>query len=395
MITTRFYLDTRGREVGAACPLRLSLGLGAKRAYIALNVSLLPEHWDARAQMVVRHPGRVEMNRSIMRHKLAIDDWLFDNQVELAAMSLAAVRQRVAAVFNAEPRAPVYTPFSCIEAVIKDSVPGSARLRSTSLGTLMKFCPEFASLSFAEVDFAWMQGYAKWLRGRYKTNTVANKLSLLQRAFNYALDQGYTQDYPFRKISLKRVPGPKRALSVEQLRRVATMPVSVTNEKWRDMWMLVFYLIGINVKDLCYLKSINNGRIEYARAKTKRLYSIKVEPEAMALFEKYRGRNHLLWPMDTNCSYRNWARNFMRGLQLAAKAANGCEGAVQLPEITSYWARHSWATIAASLDIPKETIAAALGHGGNTVTDIYIDFDQRKVDEANRRVIDWVLYNKR
>ena len=47
------------------------------------------------------------------------------------------------------------------------------------------------------------------------------------------------------------------------------------------------------------------------------------------------------------------------------------------------------------LDIPKETIAAALGHGGNTVTDIYIDFDRRKVDEANRRVLDWVLYGKK
>ena len=65
------------------------------------------------------------------------------------------------------------------------------------------------------------------------------------------------------------------------------------------------------------------------------------------------------------------------------------------PHITTYWARHTWATIAASLDIPKETIAAGLGHGGNTVTDIYIDFDRRKVDEANRRVIDWVYYGIR
>lgn len=46
--------------------------------------------------------------------------------------------------------------------------------------------------------------------------------------------------------------------------------------------------------------------------------------------------------------------------------------------LTTYWARHSWATIAASLDIPKETIAAALGHSNHTVTDIYIEFDYRK-----------------
>ena len=67
----------------------------------------------------------------------------------------------------------------------------------------------------------------------------------------------------------------------------------------------------------------------------------------------------------------------------------------KFPGISSYWSRHTWATIAASLDIPKETIAAALGHGGNTVTDIYIAFDQRKVDEANRKVIDHVFSGKK
>lgn len=60
------------------------------------------------------------------------------------------------------------------------------------------------------------------------------------------------------------------------------------------------------------------------------------------------------------------------------------------PDISQYWCRHTWATIAADLDIPKETIAAALGHGGNSVTDIYINFDRKKIDEANRKVLDYI-----
>jgi hypothetical protein len=43
------------------------------------------------------------------------------------------------------------------------------------------------------------------------------------------------------------------------------------------------------------------------------------------------------------------------------------------------------------MDIPKETIGKALGHGRKSVTDIYIDFDQSKIDEANRQVMDYVL----
>lgn len=64
-------------------------------------------------------------------------------------------------------------------------------------------------------------------------------------------------------------------------------------------------------------------------------------------------------------------------------------------ELTTYWARHSWATVAAELDIPKETIAAGLGHNiGSPITSIYIDFNLKKVDKANRKIIDYVLYNK-
>ena len=59
--------------------------------------------------------------------------------------------------------------------------------------------------------------------------------------------------------------------------------------------------------------------------------------------------------------------------------------------MTTYWARYTWATIAAGLDIPKETIAMALGHAKFTVTDVYITFDHGKIDRANRQVIDFVL----
>ena len=48
----------------------------------------------------------------------------------------------------------------------------------------------------------------------------------------------------------------------------------------------------------------------------------------------------------------------------------------------------------AEIDTPKENIAEALGHSVATVTDIYIKFNRRKIDEANRRVIDAVLAQK-
>ena len=62
--------------------------------------------------------------------------------------------------------------------------------------------------------------------------------------------------------------------------------------------------------------------------------------------------------------------------------------------LTSYWARHTWATIASELDIPVDVISHALGHSFSTgakVTQVYINFNQKKIDDANRKVIDYIL----
>ena len=149
-------------------------------------------------------------------------------------------------------------------------------------------------------------------------------------------------------------------------------------------------LLGINTIDLCSLLrgDLIGDRIEFSRAKTHRLYSIKVEPEAEEIIKRYRGDSLLL-------NFADGLKNYRMYYNRLSIALREIGDSLKLPGLSSYWARHSWATIAAGLDIPRDTIAHALGHGGNTVTDIYIDFDQAKVDQANRRVLDWVLYGKK
>ncbi|MFV0331849.1 MAG: hypothetical protein ACK5KL_18830 [Dysgonomonas sp.] len=128
------------------------------------------------------------------------------------------------------------------------------------------------------------------------------------------------------------------------------------------------------------------------------MYDIRVQPEALEIINKYKGRNYLLDILDVYTNYKDFTHRFNMNLKRIGPVELGKKGKKEIaplfPNLTSYYARHTWATIAASLDIPKETIAAALGHGGNTVTDIYINFDQKKIDEANRQVIDYVLNKK-
>jgi integrase len=149
--------------------------------------------------------------------------------------------------------------------------------------------------------------------------------------------------------------------------------------------MLSFYLIGINLKDLCYLtkKNIQNGRIEYKRAKTGKYYSIKLETEAEKLIKKLSSKKYLINILERYRDYDGVKKEINKKLKVAARKAG-----INKP-VSTYYARHSWATIASDLDIPKETISAALGHEiGSEITSIYINYDQKKVDEANRKVIE-------
>lgn len=171
------------------------------------------------------------------------------------------------------------------------------------------------------------------------------------------------------------------------------------------MFMLLFYLCGINAVDLFRLTEIHNSRIEYRRAKTGRLYSIKVEPEAMEIIEKYRGKTYLLDVLDKYADYKNFLHRLDRNLKLIGSVKMVSSGKASgpmkkeytglFPKLSTYWARHTWATVAAELDIPKETIAAALGHEiGSSVTSIYIDFNQKKIDAANRKILDFLKENQ-
>lgn len=269
-----------------------------------------------------------------------------------------------------------------------------------TISRMTAFDPQLELRKFEDITFKWLDDFDKYLAKTSPSKNARNiHLRNIRAVFNYAIDNEVTATYPFRRFKIRPEATRKRSLPIEDLRKLFDCPVEPYAEIYRDLFKLIFMLIGINTVDLHQLQAVSSeGRIEYRRAKTHKLYSIKVEPEAMEIINKYRGEKGLLLIADRWSDHRNFRdqmNNALKKIGAARYGLGGKKSGGAFPEISTYWARHSWATIAASLDIPKETIAAALGHEmGNSTTSIYIDFDQRKVDEANRRVLDWVLYGK-
>lgn len=405
MAKIKFVLDTRERKDGSN-KVMLSFIHKGFRKQAALGIKIHPENWDAEQCLVTskeknhRHINqRLQFFRSaaegvILRHYGLNSDGatiyadleaaLFPDKVEekkeeaAAANTLLEVAKRFTALKKESTRLTYERTVKHIETFVSK---GQTNILD-------------------EVNKAWLTAFDNYLaESNPSPNARALHFRNLRAIFNYAIDEELTANYPFRRFKIKTVKTDKRSLSVAVLRQVFTYPIEDWQEQYRDMFKLSFMLMGINFADMLNLKrsDMREGRIVFNRHKTARLYSMKVEPEARVLIEKYAGKDHLLSIMDSRKDYLQYVRQTNNALRKIGDCERSGLGGKKThhaicPELSTYWARHTWATIAASLDIPKETIAAALGHGGNTVTDIYIDFDRRKVDEANRKVLDYVLY---
>lgn len=402
MAKIKIFLDTRHMSVKTKeAPLKIAITHRSRNTYIPLNITVLTEQWDAKSNKVIGHIQRKEFNAIIKSQFVPMESALLQlsNKMDVESMTVNEIRDELLNIVNPEKtKAKDDNSFLHVyERFMEHKTARTKGIYDATLRRIVGFAQKSISkLTFEKINMEWLHSFNDYLA---KTSPSANARAIHMRniraVFNYAIDNEITTCYPFRRFKIKGEPTKKRNFNVETLRKIFNATnLEPWQVKYRDLFKLTFMLIGINFIDLCNLTEYSNGRIEYVRAKTKKLYSIKLEPEIEALIAKYRGEQHLLNYLDTCKSYRHFYNNVCKGLKSIKDELNKDDDPyTEIKTLTTYWARHSWATIAASLDIPKDTIAAALGHGGNSVTDIYIEFDRRKVDEANRRVLNWVLYN--
>lgn len=243
------------------------------------------------------------------------------------------------------------------------------------------------NISIENVDKKWLADFESYCSRNMSINGYSVYLRNIRAVFNSLLEEGKITNYPFKAFSIKREVTVHRALTVQQVIELINADCPIYIIRYRDFFLLMLYLIGINPKDLLYLKKENviNGRIVFHRFKTNRLYGIKIEPEAESILKLYSGNKYLLRFMDNISDYLG----FVKRTNKALRKIKGFE------EVTSYWARHTWASIAFEAGVSKDIISLALGHSnGVKVTDIYIKYDWEKVDEANRKVLDYIKTNQ-
>ena len=396
MATVKFYLDKRRQKKDGTYPIKLNV-FHNKQIMIATQLSASEKEWNGNEYSVraQNYKPRNIVARGII-NKAETVIFTLEQQEKLKSTTDKALKKLIEDAISSKVENQKTFLYYLDEFVSKKTNQGTKSIYTTTRNKIEEYDRH---CTFESMDKSWLENFEAWMAKTMKVNAYAIHLRNIRSVFNYAIDEEYTTLYPFRRFSIKKEETRKRSLTAEQLRLLRDYPCEEYQIRYRDMFMLMFYLIGVNAADLFNAKhsALVNGRFEYKRAKTGKLYSIKVEPEAQAIIEKYKGKDYLLNIMDEYGNYKDFLHRMGIGLkQIGETERKGLGGKKSrnplFPDLSSYWARHTWATAAAELDVPKEVIAHALGHSwaNSTTTDIYIRFDMKKVDEANRKVIDFV-----
>ena len=173
----------------------------------------------------------------------------------------------------------------------------------------------------------------------------------------------------------------KRALNIEQLRAVteADLEDAPRLRMARDLFILSYYLRGIPFIDLAYLRKtdIHDNVLCYHRSKTGRVLSITLEPWMWEIIERYRCENldspYLLRIIRNPGSIPEERRQYESALRLYNKHLYRLSLLLGLEvRLTSYVARHTWATLAYNEDIPVAKISAGLSHASEEITHTYL-----------------------
>lgn len=365
-----------------------------KRKYVSLGISVNPEHWD----FLKNQPKAECPNREYI--ELLIADKLKEYSAKI--VELKATNQEFTSTTLVEK--------VCVNRVNRKTVGDLFREHISTLtasgrksyalsikqlyNSLIKFNGHL-DIPFAEMDIAWLRRYEAFLRRKgLAENTIGIRFRTLRSIYNVAIEEDAVSAelYPFKKLKVSKLhqETAKRALSKEDIERV--LSYKSTNRYMRfpiDIFAFTYYCGGINFVDIAHLTKVNvvDGRLIYKRQKTKKLIKIPLQPQAVALIEKYSSDDsQYLFPIlsDFHKTDIQQANRIHKVISKVNERLKQIGNALNLPiTLTTYVARHSQATVMKRAGVSTAVIREIMGHSSERVTQIYLDsFDNEQVDNA-------------
>ena len=291
-----------------------------------------------------------------------------------------------------------------IAGFVKEGRPGTAHVYQSTYNRILDFMGG-RPMDFAELTPSWLKAFQNYLLSRQlQWNSISTYMRMLRAVYFRAVDQGLVSAWPrlFNGVYTGTRVTVKRAVEAGVFRRLQEpLPKHTGLEKTRMLFLLLFMLRGIPFVDIAFLRrcDLEGDILTYRRRKTGAWLTVRIEPEARKLIQALQStdtESPYIFPFirypgtDEYRQYQHALRIFNWNL----KRLSGLMG--QKVALSSYSARHSWATLANFCDYQQELISNAMGHSSVKVTETYFQrHSDDRIHAMNRGILSRVFADKR
>lgn len=382
-------------------PLMLQVCKNGKRHYQSLGVSINPKFWDIKKNKLKSNCPNKEIIQKIINDKLA--------ELQNRILELSAERKEFTAttILNGEKRKlQLATVDDFYQELIAqftiDGKCGNRLIYKGSYNSLYTFTKGKLDIPFSEIDVDWLKRYEKWLRSKKnKDTTISLLFRTLRSTYNKAIKVKCARksDYPFDEYKINKFDTRTQKRAISKTDVLKFMQDVESNQPYaqlsKDVFVFSYFCGGINFTDIAQLTTLNivEGRLHYVRQKTGKQVKIGIPYEAMAIIKKYESESQgYLFPILDKKIHKTPMQKQNRIHKILAKVNKNLK---MLSEqlgvngnITTYVARHSFASVLKKSGVNIAIISEALGHSDLGTTQIYLDsFDNEQMDEAMRNLL--------
>ena len=377
-------------------PLMLCVCKDRKRKFQSLGISIKAELWDFKTnQPKTKCPNRERIT-------ILINDRI--NEIQKAALDkrIAGKGFTATTLIESTTNRTTYKTvgeyyLTYIQNLRKENRIRYAGMFEVSYSSFIKF-NKHLDIPFSDIDVAWLKRYEQWMKSNnYAVNTVGTRLRHLRAVFNHAIENKQTTAYPFDSYKLSKLnqQTAKRAISKQDIQRVINHNgKSVMECLAIDLFAFSYFTAGINFIDMAMLERSNivDGQLIYYRKKTKKQIIIPLQDKAVEIIKKYSNeRSPYLFPVHSpfHKTEVQVANRLHKVLAKVNKHLKDIGEKLKLPlPLTTYIARHSYATILKRAGVSTAIISESLGHSSERVTQIYLDsFENRQLNDAMKNLL--------
>jgi integrase len=397
MATLKLTLDKRRKYKDGRSPLILRLTADSISTSIHLGIKIHIDEWDEKkGRILKKHPHFQELNLHLKNTILKNEQKI----LEIEALHPRIIVTELKRLMLNDDEIMTFKKFADdhINNLQIQKRYGNAQSFTTALNKMVAFAG--TQLQFSQIDYGFIKRLDNHLSSKgISANSIASYMRAIRVLLNSAGNLKYydMENYPFKHFKIRTQKTASRAETIQTIQKIKSLKLKTSTEHFhaRNVFLLIFSLIGISFMDLVLLKKSNysNGRIIYKRRKTGKLYSVKVTPLVKELLAFYHSdsTDFLLPQFGQDSHDESRTRHMVNlGLKSTNRYLKQIGEQLELPvPLTTYVARYSWANIAKSNGYSKDLIAEALGHSyGNAVTGIYLEgYGNEVIDSANESIV--------